>query len=66
MVFFASWVKAAALILAGALFLPAENFWFGILRYVLLEAVSAAVLAPVVFFLLRRGENYFESLRGQV
>jgi rod shape-determining protein MreD len=66
MVFFASWVKAAALILAGALFLPAENFWPGVARYILLEAVAAAVLAPLVFFLLQRGQTYFESLRGQV
>jgi rod shape-determining protein MreD len=66
MVFFASWIKAAALILAGALFLPVENFWLGVVRYVFLEAVAAAILAPAVFFLLQRGQTHLESLRGQV
>jgi hypothetical protein len=66
MVFFASWVKAVALIIAGSIFLSAEDFWLGILRYVLLEAAFAAILAPAVFFLLQRGQSYMETFRMQV
>lgn len=62
-VFFASWVKAAALLIVGTLFLVAEGLWMGVLKYILLEALVAALLSPCLFFLLRRGQNYLQELR---
>lgn len=62
-VFFASWIKGAALILVGSLFLAAEGLWIGVLKYIFLEALVAAVLAPGVFSLLRRGQSYLEEVR---
>lgn len=62
-VFFASWIKGAALILVGSLFLTAEGLWIGVLKYIFLEALVAAVLAPGVFSLLRRGQSYLEEVR---
>jgi rod shape-determining protein MreD len=62
-VLLASLVKGAALVLVGSLFLSLEGFWTGAVRYVLMEAVVAAVLAPLVFALLRRGQSYLEELR---
>ena len=37
---------------------------FGRGRYILMEALVAAVLAPLVFALLRRGQAYLEEIRG--
>jgi len=62
-VFFASWIKGAALILVGSLFLAAEGLWIGVLKYIFLEALVAAALAPWVFSLLRRGQSYLEEVR---
>jgi rod shape-determining protein MreD len=62
-VLLASLVKGAALMLVGSVFLSLEGFWTGALRYVLMEAVVAAVLAPLLFALLRRGQSYLEELR---
>ncbi len=62
-VFFASWIKVAALILVGTLFLAAEGLWMGVLKYIFLEALVAAMLAPWVFSLLRRGQSYLEEVR---
>ena len=62
-VFFASWIKGAALILVGSLFLAAEGIWIGVLKYIFLEALVAAVLAPGVFSLLRRSQSYLEEIR---
>ncbi len=62
-VFFASWIKGAALILVGSLFLTAEGLWIGVLKYIFLEALVAAMLAPWVFSLLRRGQSYLEEVR---
>ncbi|MFQ5850458.1 MAG: rod shape-determining protein MreD [Candidatus Binatia bacterium] len=61
-VFFASWVKVGALVMVWTLFMATESFWAGALKYFLLEAVSAAVLAPGLFFLLRQGQNYLEEV----
>jgi rod shape-determining protein MreD len=60
-VLFAALVKGAALALLWTVFLNAEGFWFGAARTIILEALTAAALAPVVFALLRRGESYFKK-----
>jgi rod shape-determining protein MreD len=62
-VLFAALVKGAALILVWAVFLSLENFWVGAARYIVFEALIAAVLAPIMFPLLRRCELYMERLR---
>jgi len=62
-VFLASWVKVAALILVWTLFLAVEGLWIGILKYVFLEALLAAILAPWLFRLLRRGEFYLQEIK---
>jgi rod shape-determining protein MreD len=62
-VLLASLVKGAALILVWTVFLSVDGFWTGAIRYILLEALVAAVLAPVVFALLRRGQAYLEQIR---
>jgi len=62
-VFLACWVKGAALVLGWAMFLSVEDMWLGALKYILLEAIVAAALAPIVFSLLRRGQTYLEEAR---
>jgi rod shape-determining protein MreD len=62
-VLLASLVKGAALMLVWTFFLSVDGFWMGALRYILMEALVAAVLAPVVFALLRRGQAYVEKVR---
>lgn len=61
-VFAASWIKGAALILVGSLFLAADGLWMGVLKYIFLEALVAAVLAPWAFSLLRRGQKMLEKV----
>jgi rod shape-determining protein MreD len=61
-VFLASLVKGAALVLLWAVFLSVDEFWAGALRYVLMEALVAAALAPLIFALLQRGQNYMDRL----
>jgi rod shape-determining protein MreD len=65
-VFFACLVKGLALVVLWALFLSVESFWVGAARYVIIEATIAAVLAPFVFALLRRGQSYLDKLRVAV
>jgi len=62
-VLMASLVKGAALALLSAVFLNAERFWIGAAIYIIMEALIAAALAPLVFALLRRGQNYVERFR---
>jgi rod shape-determining protein MreD len=62
-VLLASLVKGAALMLVWTFFLSVDGFWIGALRYILMEALLAALLAPVVFALLRRGQTFVEKLR---
>jgi len=62
-VFLASWIKGAALIMVGTLFLAVDGLWMGVLKYIFLEALVAAMLAPAVFSLLRRGQSYLEEVR---
>jgi len=59
----ASLVKGAALLLVSAIFLRIDGLWLGALRYIALEALVAALLAPPVFNLLRRGQNRVEHAR---
>ena len=62
-VLLASLVKGVALVLVSVIFLRTEGFWLGALRYILLEALVAALLAPLVFTLLRRGQTYLEKVQ---
>lgn len=62
-VFFASWVKGGALILAWTLLLTVDGLWMGALKSIFLEALFAAILAPWIFSLLRRGQNFLEEAR---
>ena len=62
-VLLASLVKGVALVLVSAIFLSIEGFWMGVLRYILLEALVAALLAPFVFALLRRGQTYLQKVQ---
>ena len=61
-VLFASLVKGVALVLVSAIFVSIEGFWIGAGWYIIKEALLAALLAPVVFALLRRGESYVEQI----
>jgi len=63
-VFLAALVKGAALVLAWVVFLSVESFWMGAARYIITEALTAAVLAPLVFYLLRRGEQFTMRFRA--
>jgi rod shape-determining protein MreD len=65
-VLFAALVKGVAVALLWTVFLKAEGFWFGAARTIILEALVAAVLAPVVFALLRRGESYLKRFGAVV
>ncbi len=61
-VLLAALVKGAALVLVWAVFLSLDRFWLGAARYIISEALLAAALAPLLFALLRRGENYVKKL----
>ena len=61
-VLLASLVKGAALVLVSAIFVSIEGFWIGAGWYIIREALLAALLAPVVFAVLRRGENYVDRV----
>ena len=65
-VFFASWIKVAALQGVWTLFLAMEGLGAGALKYTLVDAILAAVLAPGVFSLLKRGQSYLEEFRMPV
>jgi len=54
-------VKGVAMVLVWVIFLSMEGFWLGAVKYIVMEALVAAALAPVVFSLLRRGESYFNK-----
>jgi rod shape-determining protein MreD len=62
-VLLASLVKSVALASLSAVFLSAEGFWISAARYIIMEALIAAALAPFVFALLRRGQSYVEHFR---
>ncbi|OGQ83500.1 MAG: rod shape-determining protein MreD [Deltaproteobacteria bacterium RIFCSPLOWO2_12_FULL_60_19] len=65
-VFFASWIKVAALQGVWTLFLAMEGLGAGALKYTLVDAILAAVLAPGIFSLLKRGQSYLEEVRMPV
>jgi rod shape-determining protein MreD len=65
-VLFAALVKGVAVALLWTVFLKAEGFWFGAARTIILEAVVAAVVAPLLFALLRRGESYLKRFGAVV
>jgi rod shape-determining protein MreD len=52
LVFLASVLKTAAILTLVALFMSSEGLWRTIFGYLLIEAVLAAVLSPVVFAIL--------------
>ncbi len=60
-VLLAALVKGAAMVVIWAIFLSVDGFWSGAARYVLWEATLAALLAPALFALLRRGQKIIES-----
>ena len=62
-VFLASWLKGAALMLVWTLFLTMDGLGIGGLRYLFFDAILAAILAPGIFALLKRGHSYLEELR---
>jgi rod shape-determining protein MreD len=62
-VFMASVVKGLALILVWLIFLDIDGLWLGAVKYILLEASLAALLAPLLFAFLKRSQIYFERLR---
>ena len=63
-VFFASWIKVMVLVVMASLIPDQEGAWLGLLKYVFLEALSAAILAPVLFFLLARGQHRLEEVKA--
>jgi rod shape-determining protein MreD len=60
-VLFAAVVKGVALVLVWVVFLNTEGFWSGAVRYIIMEALLAAALAPLVFSVLRRSESYLKK-----
>jgi rod shape-determining protein MreD len=62
-VLLAALVKGAAFVLAWAVFLSTERFWAGALRYIITEALIAALIAPLIFALLRRSHKYLDNMR---
>ena len=56
-VLFAALVKGAGLVFVWIVFLSTEGFWQGAVKYIVSEALIAAVLAPFMFALLQFGEN---------
>jgi len=65
-VFFASWIKVAAFQGIWTLFLAMEGLGAGALKYTLVDAILAAVFAPGIFSLLKRGQSYLEEVRMPV
>lgn len=62
-VFLAAWVKGASLMIAWSFFSTMDGETVGALKYALFDAILAAMLAPALFALLKRGQNYLEQLR---
>ena len=56
-VLFAALIKGAGLVLVWIIFLSTEGFWQGAVKYIVSEALIAAVLAPFMFALLQHCEN---------
>jgi len=56
-VLLAALVKGATMVMIWTIFMSVDGFWAGAARYILWEALLAALLAPLVFALLRRGQH---------
>jgi len=56
-VLFAAVIKGAGLVVVWVVFLSTEGFWQGAIKYIVSEALIAAVLAPFMFALLQHSEN---------
>jgi len=56
-VLFAAAIKGAGLILVWVVFLSTEGFWQGAVKYIVSEALIAAVIAPFMFAMLQHGEH---------
>ena len=56
-VLLAAVVKGTGLIVVWVIFLSTEGFWQGAVKYIVSEALIAAVIAPFMFALLQHGEN---------
>lgn len=65
-VFLASWVKGTSLMAVWTLFLAMDGLGVGGLKYAFVDALLAAVLAPAIFTLLRRGQSYVESKKASM
>ncbi len=63
-VFVAAWVKVIAMSLIWAIFFASKAPWTGVLRYVFIEALTVALLAPAFFYLLRWGESQVQKVRS--
>jgi rod shape-determining protein MreD len=61
-VLLAALVKGLGMVLVWVVFLSTEGFWKGAVQYIVTEALIAAVLAPFMFGLFRRGESYLQKL----
>ncbi|MFQ5682491.1 MAG: rod shape-determining protein MreD [Candidatus Binatia bacterium] len=61
-VFFASWIKGAVLIIIWTFFLAVDGMSIRVLRYLFLEALFSAILAPALFYLLRRSQSSLERI----
>jgi hypothetical protein len=48
------------------MFLAMDGLGAGGLKYAFLDALLAAVLAPAIFTLLRRGQTYVESKKASM
>ncbi|MGH7766546.1 MAG: rod shape-determining protein MreD [Candidatus Binatia bacterium] len=65
-VFLASWVKGGSLMAVWTLFLAMDGLGAGGLKYAFFDALLAAILAPAIFTLLRRGQSYVESKKASM
>lgn len=62
-VFLAAWVKGASLMIVWSFFSTMDGEIVGALKYAFFDAILAATLAPAMFALLKRGQNYLEQVR---
>ena len=62
-VFVASWVKGGGLMLVWTLLLAMDGLGFGGLKYTFVDALLAAILAPAIFAVLKRGQSYLQQIR---
>jgi rod shape-determining protein MreD len=56
-VFLASLLKTMAILVLAALFMSVEGLWHTVLRYLLTEAILAAILSPAVFAVLAQTQQ---------